>query len=393
MAVVVGNVITDRRDAMNGGTPEPPLTAGETVLRPAGRWGQLELASIVIAPPLEFIPEDPPQSSSPQIFWHFQDFSHDDLETLLRQTGLDAGRREEILQTAREDPAIHGIVAAPPRDLVRSLSPSERARIYLVLARCSRNDRQQNAFRFFGSSPEDWFVGARISEETRALVRPFIYSRGGFLYFADIDLIGDEVQGPEKRRLHKVLFREMTLLVKLRVPAGANTDAIAEYWGRGGRRTDIRPLIESITGISEGYPIDVVHLIPLFARQHLYRYPAVTLADLSKPDFMNCFWTALNFFSDRPDDRFLDLKFVIDSLRRDYYLVHDEFGLGDLVIFSDRSGNPYHAAAYLADGLVFGKNGNSTLSPWIILPLERIKGYYPQYAEDGRIEYYRRKGL
>ncbi len=77
----------------------------------------------------------------------------------------------------------------------------------------------------------------------------------------------------------------------------------------------------------------------------------------------------------------------------DYYLVHDEFGLGDLVIFSDRFGNPYHAAVYLADGLVFGKNGNSTLSPWVILPLERIKGYYPQHAEDGGIEYYRRNGL
>ncbi len=393
IAVVVSNLITGRRAAIDSGKPEPPPAAGETVLRPAGRWGQLELAPIVIAPPLEFIPEDPPHSSSAQIFWHFQDFSSDDLEMLLTQAGLDVRRRDEILRTARDDPSIHGVVAAPSRDLVRSLSPSERARIYLVLARCSRNDRQQNAFRFFGSSPEDWFAGAPISEETRALVRPFIYSHDGFLYFADIDLIGDDVQGPEKRRLYKALFRETTLLVKLRVPAGANTDAIAEYWGRGGRRTDIRPLVESVAGISEGYPVDIAHLIPMFARQHLYRYPTVTLAELSKPDFKNCFWTALNFFGDQPDDRFLDLKFVTDSLRRDYYLVHDEFGLGDVVIFSDRSGNPYHAAVYIADGLVFGKNGNSTLSPWITLPLERIKGYYPQHAEDGRIEYYRRKGL
>ena len=34
-----------------------------------------------------------------------------------------------------------------------------------------------------------------------------------------------------------------------------------------------------------------------------------------------------------------------------------------------------------------------SLAPWTILPTDRIRAYYPQLHEGGRVTYYRRKGL
>jgi hypothetical protein len=40
---------------------------------------------------------------------------------------------------------------------------------------------------------------------------------------------------------------------------------------------------------------------------------------------------------------------------------------------------------------VFGKNGSTPLDPWSILPIERLKGHYSQYAGEWHVSYHRRK--
>jgi hypothetical protein len=168
----------------------------------------------------------------------------------------------------------------------------------------------------------------------------------------------------------------------------------AVYWGRGGRRSDIIPVLESLVE-SDGDPsIDIAHLLPTFARQYLYRYPRTTSNDLAKPLLSNCLWTALNFFADEPDPRFLDVNIAAKSLREDYYFVHDGLQLGDIVTFSTPQGQLHHVAVYIADDLVFGKNGSSPLAPWTILPIAQIKGHYAVEFQDGwLVAYLRKKGM
>ena len=165
-----------------------------------------------------------------------------------------------------------------------------------------------------------------------------------------------------------------------------------EYWGRGGRRTDIRPLLESVVSSGQDRTIDISHLLPTLAREHLYRYPRVALGDFDKPSFVNCFWTALNFFNAEPDDRYLSSEFAIERLKRDYFIIHDQLQLGDVAAFVDPAGGIFHAAVYLADGLVFGKNGTSHLAPWSIVPMDRLKSYYPEHEDHWQVVYYRRNG-
>jgi hypothetical protein len=191
--------------------------------------------------------------------------------------------------------------------------------------------------------------------------------------------------------LAKALMRHSTLLVSLAAPEPSETAAIVEYWGRGGRRTDIRPIIESIAGTDR--KIDISHLLPTLARQHLYRYPRVSLADLDKPILANCFWTALNFFNQIPDDRFLDVDYALERLRSEYVVVHNDLQLGDIVAFLDDEYEVFHVAVYLVDGLVFGKNGLSSLAPWSILPIDHLKGHYIEHSANWRLSFHRRRDL
>ena len=351
-------------------------------------WGQLVTTPIVISPPLEYVPSNWGPIAPPR--WYFHGATSAQVEQFLLAAGLGSQQASQVVAGLRQDGP--GVVAAPDPRLVRELPPGVRAEIYRELAKHPRNDRQRNAYRYFGASSEEWLGSALISPRTRQLVEPYVYRIGEFVYFADIDQIRGEISDPaELQRLAKRLFREATLLVRLRIDDSTQLDAAVEYWGRGGRRTDIRPLLESIVASGQDRSIDISHLLPLFAREYLYRYPRITLGDLDKPSLVNCFWTALNFFNDAPDDRYLDAEHAIARLKRDYFIVQDNFQFGDVAAFVDPAGGIFHAAVYLADGLVFGKNGTSHLSPWTIVPMERLKGYYLEHADNWQVVFYRRK--
>jgi hypothetical protein len=351
-----------------------------------GSWGQLEYLPIVIAPPLEFIPDAQGPMQEKRI-WFFQAAAPEEVAQFLLQAGLSPMQVSRLMSTALPVPEIQGVGLVPPDDLILGLAPSSRAAIYSRLAESPHNHPQRNAFRFFGISLDEWVGRSRLPKEVTALVEPLVYRRGDFMYFADIDLVTPRISDQAlRRRLNKALFRESTLLVQLRIPRYGDIDRIADYWGTGGRRMDIRPLLESLGD----HTADITHLLPVFARRRMYTYRPVSLGDFDKPQMINCFWTALNFFNDPPDDRFLDFRTVLAAIKRDYYLVHDNFQLGDLVLWADKDETYYHAAVYIADDLVFTKNGDSILSPFVLVPLERIQNYYLGYKNSG-IYYYRLK--
>ena len=308
-------------------------------------------------------------------------------------TGLPQDQAARIRSTARLHPGIRGLVVTPDPEIVRKLPPDVRSRLYVQLAKSTLNFDQASSFRFLGSSPEDWLGGTMISRETRQLTEQLIYRDGDFLNFADVEIVRASIRDEaELRRLAKALLRQSTLLVRLSVDDPSSVDSLADYWGRGGRRIDLRPLLESIVGAAD-HSIDLVHLLPTLARQHLYRYPKISTGDLNKPLLANCLWTSLNFFSTTPDDRFLDVTVALDTLRRDYYVVEDGFQLGDIIGFVDDEGDLFHAAVYIAADLVYTKNGTSPMAPWTIVSLDYLKGYYKRHADDLRLIYHRRNDL
>lgn len=379
------------------------LSSGPT--EAVGAWGRLETRPILISPPLEFVPRNwgTPLPSA----WTFPAATADEARAFLVASGMSGADADRVRATARPTPEVDGITFRPDADLVHRLEPDVRARIYLALAaavvkvdqnRTPINFDQVTAYRFHGQSVEEWLGGEPLLPETRALVAPLVYRKGGFMYFADMELIRARIQDPEQVQwLAKRLMRFETMLARLMVDPD-RIDAITEYWGRGGRRTDIRPILESVArhaaaADDPSASIDISHLLPRFARLNLYRYPAVTPRDLEQPLLVNCLWSALNFFSDEPDDRFLDVRFALTTLQNDYIIVNDNYQLGDIVAFTDPEGDLVHVAVYLAGDLVFSKNGTTPLAPWSILPIEHLNGHYPEHSDAWTVSYHRRKGL
>jgi hypothetical protein len=360
----------------------------------SGPWGNLEVTPIVIAPPLEFIGDswgglatDAPDR------WHFSDSSIDALDALLRSCGLDAAAVARLRAEARPDAAAGGLVVTPDPELVIALPPEVRARLYLALAKDPLNVDQAQAFRFSGNSAEEWLGGSLISDETKRLIEPLIYRQGGLLHFADVNSLRRRVTDPEeRRRTAKVLLRQSTFLVRLRIEEPSQVEGLADYWGRGGRRTDLRPLLESVAAGGEPRRIDIGHLLPAFARGRLYRYPAITVADLNRPLLANCLWTALNFFNSEPDDRFLDPNVAFSALQNDYYVIESGFELGDIVAFVDEGGKLFHVVVYLADNLVFGKNGTSPVAPWAVQSIDQVKAFYYVRSAAPQLLYHRARG-
>lgn len=369
---------------------EPLVAAGPTKAAALGPWGRLTVSPIIVSPPLEYVAADWGRTSEPDA-WYFPGTTPELLDAFVASTGLSADQAARIKSSARTHPGIRGLVVSPDPELVRTLSPDVRSRLYTQLAKSPLNFDQTNSFRFLGSSADDWLGGTLISPQTRHIVEPLIYRDGEFLNFADVEVVRAAISDTEElRRLAKTLLRQSTLLVRLSVDDPSAVDSLAEYWGLGGRRIDLRPLLESIAGAGPDHSIDILHLLPTFARQNLYRYPKLATADFNKPLLANCLWTALNFFSLAPDDRFLDVNVALDTLRRNYYVVEHGFRLGDIIGFVDDEGDLFHVAVYIADDLVYTKNGTSPMAPWTIVTLDYLRGYYKGRATDLHLIYHRR---
>lgn len=382
-----------------------PVAAAPTVVGGVGPWGQLVTTPVAISPPIEYVSRQWGEVQ-PSV-WYFPAMTGDELETRLVSFGLPREDAARLRAGARSSERARGLLVTPDPELVRTLSPDVRARIYSALGRAAVmadtdvpvNFDQMGAYRYAGTSVDEWLGTTMVSAETRQIVAPYVYPHNGFLFFADIERVRSRITDPDElQRLAKRLLRQSTLLVRLQVSDRSSIDELVEYWGRGGRRTDLRPLLESVErGTTAGdVPyrlIDISHLLPPIARQHLYRYPRPTVADMQRSNLANCLWTALNFFNEAPDDRYLEPQYAIERLKTDYFLVQDGFQLGDVVAFSDARGVLFHAAVYLADDLLFSKNGTSPLAPWTILPFDHFKGHYAEYADDWRVTYHRRKDM
>ncbi len=143
-------------------------------------------------------------------------------------------------------------------------------------------------------------------------------------------------------------------------------DKIAAYWGKmpNVRFTDIRPMMEALKALPQGGLLNLVYLMPKFARDRLYTFPLPT-----KPGdpVMDCHWTTLNFANDSPDNRFSDPNFDAQFIEKNYYQIAEPSQYGDILLLMNDRQEIKHSAVYLADDLVFTKNGNNYLQPWLLM--------------------------
>ena len=356
----------------------------------AGPWGQLEYLPIVISPPLEYVAETDADFSG-EVVWHFPNVGSAGLSALFKKTGLAAPLVAELESMAKANISLPGMSLYPSKKFVLGLSAEARAKLYLLLADYEQNPDARNQFLFCGDSPDQWFAGSGVTPETRKLVEPLIYRHGNFMYFADIRSIVAEIPSKAQRlELMKMLRRDATFLVHVKLSAKSDIETLVNYWGRGGRVQDVRPILESLIQRSDEQRINITHLLPPMARRKLYTFPARSMADFQVN--RDCHWTSLNFFNETPNDKFAEPGAFVSEIRESFYRIHGNLQLGDIAVVLDKQERVLHSATYIADDIFFHRCGMDSSAPWTFTKGEYLADFYPQ-QDKVIFAYYRRKNM
>lgn len=377
-------------------TSQPPTAArpvsdaaGEWTAAKPGPWGELVSCRVVIEPPENLLPV-PSASATPHV-WTIRGQTAAQLDDWLATIPLSAAARAELAQASRREIAGDVIRLHPSDGLVAGLSSEARAQIYAVLAEFPENVAASGPFRFRAAVADEWFRDSDLRPETIALVKQLLYRRGPSLLFADMNLVLPQIPTQAERvRLIKTLSRKSTLMVRLRLRPDTDVDALVAYWGRGQRSRDIEPLLRSLQPRHGVANIDLIHLLPRQPRQLLYTYPMPD--ERGSESFLDCHWTSLNFFNTQPEPRLEDIESLQQSFARDYYPITSKPTFGDVLLLTHRDNTVLHSCVYVADDIVYTKNGGQANAPWILMTLSDMLAYYPS-DEPVEIQIYRAKRL
>jgi len=362
-----------RPAASSPDNPAAPESANVNSCKP-GPWGELQFSRIVIEPPENLI--DPNQLARRPTIWTFKGYKPADLTALWQSAALTGEQRQYIDQRIDWEQTADAIVMRPNADFVLGLSAVSRAKIYTALGEFAENPEHKDPFRFRADAASEWFRNSELAPETIALIERLLYRRGTSLLFSDSNLLlGKLPTILERARLIKALARKSTLLVKLRIRPDSDIEALDSYWGRGRRTKDLKPLLQSLTREPSGMTIDIIHLLPRLPRSLLYTYPAAS--EDGNGSFLDCHWTVLNFFNLKPDDRYQRIEAVTSAFLNDYFLVTGARTFGDILSFAQPDGAIIHTCVYIADDIVFTKNGSSPNAPWILMSLADVVAFYP----------------
>jgi hypothetical protein len=352
----------------------------------ATEGGEFEYMRLPLEEPRAFLPDTSQPLSRPR--WVFRNYTRRQLANLIDACEFTAAQRKSLLESAHPEAVQNALVIVPPPDLVLDMSVSARQRIYSVLSQCSLNSPQCHPFRFRPETFEQWCAESGLRDESLQILRKLTYRQANSLCFCD-GAVAQTVLSPEQfQRLVKSLYGERTFIMRLLITPKTNIDVLARYWRKGGRVHAIRPLLESMKKIPGGAGLNISFLLPTFAETRLYTYAdATTDSEVAKE---NCFWTALNFFNDDPDPRFFSIENSRRALAEDYQAISSRPAYGDIVVWENASGAPIHMCVYLADDVVFTKNGSDHMQPWVLMKIADLVAYYESH-EPSRMRFYRSK--
>lgn len=340
-------------------------------------WGELITYDVEMERPEEFTAMEVNEIGVPT--WTFENATVTQVRQVLRTVGLTDAQADQALQPKCIETTNGTTIIKPPTDLVCSLSPEVRGKLYGELARSDANHYMKYPFCFPGNSFDS--LAGQADERAIALIKPLLYSRDGNQYFSDFEAVMQRVPDEDQRlNLVKALSRQSAVLARIRIRPDSDIEKLMNYWamGTGVRFTDLRPLLSSIKQLPEGGTISLLYFLPRFARERLYTYP---LPSQPGDPAMDCHWSTLNFFSDTPDNRLSNPSYSVPYINAHYYQIDKPTHYGDVIFLLDEKGQAIHSAVFIAEDIVFTKNGNNYRQPWMLM---RLKNLLAMYSANGK---------
>ena len=335
-----------------------------------GPWGQLEYFYTYLEAPdhiMELV-----NTPSEKTAWEFPDKDLDEMRRFLSEAGMTESAIESTFQRSIPFQLGPRYRLYPPPRVVEELAPDCRRTIYGELRRHGGNRNYQSPVIIESGDVREWFSGSGLSPETVTLIERLSYRVGSALVFSDIPILLSRIKNDrEERALLKALTRTRSIMVRLKVNPDSDFESLKDYWTVGNRNTDILPILESYANAPGLSRIDLAHLLPPTPRKYLYTFPSPELG--IEGVYPDSFWTSLNFFRYLPSDDYHQSGIVTASFKKSYARASKPYRYGDILLLSDRDGgNARHACVFIADDIVYTKNGRSVRTPFMLMKLDDL---------------------
>lgn len=349
-------------------------------------WGEIEYTPIALDRPEEYFTKE--INGAVRTQWIFRNHTEEQLSELFASLNLPASAESQLTNRVNWERLPQSIRVWPPAQAITEIPTESRRTLYKLLAENPQNILQTTPFRFRADGFDDWFANCGLSPEKVELVRKMSYVDGANLCFADAPAFSQLSTLDETKLLVKCLWRVSTFVMKVRVHPDADVDALVKYWGGFGAGKAYKPLIESMSRVEAGSTINISYFLPPFPRLRLYTYPDPRDTNIVRQD---CFWSAMNFFNSAADNGFFDPAYTRKVLATQYDRLSDSSRqFGDLLLLLGKDNEALHMCVYLADDVVFTKNGANTQQPWVLMRIPEMLGEYEK-QRPFEIVVYRRK--
>lgn len=375
--------------------PEKAAKLGQALPSPKsptakGPWGKLEQFPFFLEAPLHLLERFP--LPNPKTRWFVNSSEASQVLDRMARAGLPQEILQVINQPANRAFIGDQIVFFPPPVALVKLEPATRAAIYRELRRFPANVDIVGPVIIANNDVDSWFAGSGLRPELISTIKQMSYPRGEALAFSDVSALMAFVDGEaEARNVVSVLTRTRTLMLKLQLEDDSRLNEISGFWGakQAGSSRNVVPLLQSMMRTHAGEKLDATHLLPPIPRKLLYAYPDLSMvADGEMPD---CHWTSLNFFKSQPEPVFLDARLASAVISDRYEAIRSPYKFGDILVFIDNAlGTVFHSCVYVADDVIFTKNGRNLLSPWVFQTMDHVRKTY-LFDNNGRIQGYRMK--
>ena len=355
---------------LQASTPE----AGNKVYQcKPGPWGDLEYSYIYLEMPDHLVDRFPKPDPTPQ--WNFPGATEQSLRTLFEHAGLPEEFQNETLNPARRVLKDHVLTVFPPLRGLMAMHSEQRAIIYRELAKTSLNPYHFEPVYITNGDADSWFAHSEMRTELRDLVEHMTYMRSDVICFSDLPAVLSLAKTEKDAHdLFRAMSRTRSMVLRLKLKSQADLEKAMHYWSAFQPKEDIEPILRSIAETAGSEPLDCIHLLPTIPRSHLYTYPSEEHASLGfMPD---CHWTSLNFFNATPVNYEFDVRSFTPFIKEGYNTVTAPYDFGDLLMLVAADGAALHSCIYIADDIVYTKNGESLASPWLLMKLGDIRRFY-----------------
>ncbi len=354
----------------------------------AGPWGDLEYYEIALQCPEEFLSAIRMPSQSTE--WVFEASNQDELQDILSRSGLTEKESASLISSSTLLYDSEIIRVFPSEETVLKMAPATRSNLYSLLALYEQNQFYRRPIYIGESNLSRWFRGTDVArpiiEDIAQLAYPTRNGRG--FYLSDIAFtLRNTTNAAEERDLFQALLRRKALIVRLRPGTFESSPAIAAYWSADYKNKEVLPLLESVVQSNQGGAIDIAHLLPPIPRQYLNIFPA--LSDGIGGRFPDWFWTCYNFFRFTPRPVFADSPERDSLILREFTETLPPYQFGDMILLNS-GGKTIHGCIYIAEEIVYTKNGPDVFSPWVLMRIQDVVGYHDRIG-DAALAAYRKR--